>query len=53
MADKSTKVTYDTKSGVDFKSVPKTLLGGNPPKKSVEEIEKAYTTTSAPVSVRS
>jgi hypothetical protein len=51
MADTPKKANSDIKSGVTNKAyVP--LIGGNPPKKSVEEIDKVNKPKSAPGSVR-
>jgi hypothetical protein len=47
----SKKVSYDQKSGVDFKELPK-LHGGMPPKKSLEQIDSANTPKKAPKSVK-
>lgn len=47
-----TKAKSDLKSGVDFKSYTASILGGNPPKKCVEQIEKENTPKKAPGSTR-
>lgn len=51
MADTAPKATSDIKSGVTNKNFVPTL-GGNPPKKSVEEIDKVNKPKTAPGSVR-
>lgn len=44
------KVSYDQKSGTDFKGEYLKLHGGLPPKKSVEQIDKVNTPKKAPSS---
>lgn len=51
MPDNPPKAKSDNKSGVTNKDYV-SQLGGNPPKKSVEEIERVNTPKNAPGSVR-
>lgn len=53
MAEAQAKAKSDVKSGNELGKYAETVLGGMPPKKSQEEIDKVNTPKDAPQSVRS
>lgn len=52
MSEVKGKAKASVKSGVDFKEFGSTTLGGIPPRKDVEAIDKVNTPKDAPRSVR-